>query len=402
MIFSMGLLLALWGCALLTAAQETSAPPTQAAAAATDVPATGTPASPPGETPTPTQALAETAALPQAHQPARAIRLLSVAMQGELTGWGWNENALYRTEDGGATWAEVSPPGLPASQGWLSVFCLDERAAWIIVPDPQDYEKGLLFRTADGGVAWQSFPVPFGGGQFQFLDDRNGWALYVAGAAAGSAPADIYRTQDGGETWMKVYGIDPAREDPHGLPFSGMKNGLSFADDSHGWVTGAVPMEGYAWLYQTQDGGRTWQHQALALPDGYANAMLSIDPPRFFDPQHGLLPVLLSADSQAWIFFTTRDGGATWSATTPVAGGGSYDFVSPQEGWAWDGKTLHSTRDGGQTWTAQETNVDLSQMLTRLDFVNSAAGWALAMDADGQTCLYKTVNGGLTWASLCS
>jgi photosystem II stability/assembly factor-like uncharacterized protein len=406
------LIVILTGVSLLSGCIPGAAPETAVPAAtlrpATDRPATDTPAPAlPTETlalPEPTQTtgpeVTETAGPqePQAPAPATpggpAPRLLQIAMIDEQKGWGLGEGQVLRTEDGGASWQDVAPPGVAGSLG--SSFFLDAATGWVLFPDPADFNRGTLYMTGDGGQRWESAETPFGPARLQFLDAQSGWALFVAGAAAGSAPADIFHTTDSGRTWTKVYGIDPAQEDPDGLPFSGMKNGLAFVDETHGWVTGSVPMEGYAWLFRTEDGGQTWQQQPLALPDAYANAMLSIDPPRFFSPQAGILPVLLSAETPAWVFYTTLDGGATWTATTPVAGG-LYDFISPQEGRVWDGKLLQATKDGGLTWTPLETNVDLTGLLAQLDFVSGTTGWALAMDAEGNTMLYKTVDGGESW-----
>ncbi len=371
--------------------------PTPVPATETLAPATETPA--PAE-PTLTPVPKETQTPPVAPLGASATQLISIAMQDEESGWGLGETKVYRTTDGGARWADVTPPGLPASQAMLRGFFLDQASAWVIAPDPQNQAAGSLFRTQDGGATWQSSATYFGSSQLQFLDQQNGWALFVPGAAAGSAVAEIYRTVDGGATWTKVYAIDPQAGDlPGGLPFSGMKSGLAFLDASRGWVTGSEPVEKYAWLFMTEDGGKTWQHQELALPAGHENDMLSIDPPRFFTPQDGLLPVALYAQALSRVFYRTQDGGKTWSSTTPVESNGVYDFISFQEGWVWDGKTLQVTKDGGQTWTALTPNLDLSGSLVQIDFASRTTGWALAMDANGNGQLYKTEDGGENWVS---
>jgi photosystem II stability/assembly factor-like uncharacterized protein len=395
--------LILSGC--VPAVQNTVAPTaTQPPAADSPVPAIPTETVAPPE---PTQTTSpqatqmpspqDTQAPPAEPQALPAPRLVRLAMIDEQNGWALGEGQVLRTVDGGASWMEASPPG--AAGTIAGSFFLDTATGWALYPDPADFNRGTLYLTMDGGQSWESTAAPFGGGFLQFLDAESGWALFVAGAAAGSAPADIFHTQDGGRTWTKVYGIDPFQEDPDGLPFSGMKSGLAFVDEMKGWVTGSVPMEGYAWLFMTEDSGQTWQQQLLAPPGGYTNAMLSIEPPRFFSPQAGLLPVLLSAETPALVFYSTQDGGATWTATTPVEGGGQYDFISTQLGWVWNELGLFATQDGGQTWNARETNVDLSETLAQFDFVSSTTGWALAMDAEGNTQLYKTVDGGSSWIS---
>ena len=110
---------------------------------------------------------------------------------------------LWRTSDGGATWVARDPLGpLPATV--LSWSFVDSDHGWMLaVPR---IEGGLrparLYRTEDGGVTWADLgpPVPSQdqafGVQFSYL--TTGWLTTTS-----SGPY-AYRTQDFGATWTKV------------------------------------------------------------------------------------------------------------------------------------------------------------------------------------------------------
>jgi photosystem II stability/assembly factor-like uncharacterized protein len=97
------------------------------------------------------------------------------------------------------------------------------------------------------------------------------------------------------------------------------------------------------------------------------------------------------------IFYATQDGGKTWKPSTPAGTSGVYSFISMEDIWVWDGQTLMTTQDGGKTWTTVQPNVNLSQIITQIDFVTKDTGWAITMDANGAGQLFKTLDGGKTW-----
>ena len=327
--------------------------------------------------------------------------LTTLSMVDPENGWGLTQGQVVRTTDGGGRWLNVSPEGGFGEGAYLSGYFLDASTAWVLPSSPASTDTGRLYRSQDGGRTWQDSEVPFAGGQLQFLDTRAGWALVGRGAAAGSSAVDIYRTADGGVSWERVYSIDPQKAaEPGQLPFAGQKTGLAFRDNLHGWVGGEEPMDGYVWLFATQDGGSTWQHQDLALPPGYEQSMTSVDPPRFFSPQAGILPVRLFTQVSARVFYESRDGGATWVAGKPVDNAGLYDCVSMQDCWVWDGVRMDVTQDGGETWKTVNPNLNLSQVIAQLDFVSPTDGWVTSQDANGKGALYRTMDGGATWSSL--
>lgn len=369
-------------------AMETSSPPTEEPTAmATATLATALPEmTPPSQIATP----AETAVVSPA--------LTYLAMIDENNGWGLSDSGVFKTSTGGSQWQNVTPQYMGQPGFGARGFFLDANSAWVLVPEPQSFTQGTLYRTNNGGQSWEPALAPFADGQLQFLDAQNGWSLDSLDCGAGSCGAKIHHSTDGGQTWAQVYSIDTAgSNDPNGLPFSGNKTGIAFLDNTHGWVTGTEPRDGYVWLFRTQDGGKTWKHQDLPLTPVYAKSTISVDPPHFFNTTQGVLPASLFSDTLTKIFYVTQDGGNTWEATVPVKNSGVYSIASPQDFFVWDGATFDASHDGGKTWTSITPNINLSQVIVQLDMVNATTGWVTSMDANGQGQIYKTTNGGQTW-----
>ena len=175
----------------------------------------------------------------------------------------------------------------------------------MMVPDPGDFRKGTLYRTADGGQTWQAGAVPFGGGWVQFQEDKNVAVILVdRGVAAGSQGVDLYQTSDGGATWNLISRADPENPSDQGIPFGGNKSGVTFLDSARGWVTGFIP-DGWraVYLYATQDGGKTWQLVPLDLPAGWQQAQIEARPPVFFGGQDGILPLRASSNVGMMVFY---------------------------------------------------------------------------------------------------
>lgn len=388
----------LYGCTPGATSAPTQVPPTQAPLATTVAPSS-TPAStetlaPPTGTisitttavVTPTSAMTSTNSLPT---------FTWIDMLSTQNGYGLDGHNLYRTNDGGSQWNAVTPAGVTAIN---SGFFLDTQTGWILVRNSQDLTEGTLYRTNDGGQTWNSNPTPFGDGNIQFLDGQNGWAIGNFNCGAGSCGLDIYNTTDGGQSWALVSSASPQNNDRSGsLPFAGDKNGMTFLDMQHGWVGGSEPKDGYVWLFATQDGGQTWSQVNLPLPSGYTTSTISVDPPKFFGSQDGVLPVTLFTSSSHRLFYITHDGGQSWTPGQAVNSGGIISIPTAKDFFVWDGGTLHTSHDGGQTWIDITPNIDLSQIISQLDFVDQNNGWATSMDRNMKVMLYKTNDGGKTW-----
>ncbi len=325
----------------------------------------------------------------------------AIHMFNELDGWGLTDQTVLRTNDGGGTWHDVTPPG--AAFGYIagSAF-LDAGHAFIIAPDTVDpMRTGTLYRTTDGGQTWSMNAIPFGGGILSFLDPSNGWAMAGLGVGAGSNAIAIFQTTDGGSTWTQAFINDPtaagARED---IPLGGLK-GVFHAWDMHtAWVGGVVYSNATLYLYRTSDGGITWSQVSAELPSAAQNSQVGIEEIQFPTPADGFLSLSYSGETGInRALYVTHDSGATWALTpTLFPKGRSVDFVSAMEGFLFDGSQFYVTRDAGATWAIVKPDIVFDEAFMSMDFVNLTTGWVIASDPSTfRISLYKTTDGGASW-----
>src|SRR5215217_2082025 len=193
----MNLRLSLIVCALILSScniSVTSFPASPAPVAdATEIPATLPP-----NTPTPAPPAIEA---PLVESPA----LLEIHFFDELEGWGLTEISVIRTNDGGVTWYNVTPPDLVEVGSTVQTFFLNKDDAWVQKPDFNNFpNNGLLYHTTDGGLNWTISSTPFSGGDLSFVDNNRGWMLADLGVGAGSNAIAVFQTTDAGATWTQT------------------------------------------------------------------------------------------------------------------------------------------------------------------------------------------------------
>jgi len=330
--------------------------------------------------------------------------------------------SLLRTTDGGSRWSDASPPGFQGDDRFGTAF-LDADRAWMAIPS-RSSDALTLWHTTDGAATWQE---PHLSTPYQtlalatvapvFSDLRHGWLLVSEHPSRTTcAPAELLATADGGETWQLVSSTDAAT--PGHLPFAG---GLVLQSSSHGWLEGNPTCLGPGLLYETGDGGRTWQQLSLSSPLGRHGQVRVDGPPTLLppDPQAGFLtaqfvPTDRNQAGFAHVLYTTRDGGHSWSAIV-LPSQGEVTFVNSQDGWLWEprsadgasGGVLSQTRNGGRTWEVIKPASKQASLLQsggdvgHLHFVSPQVGWATVIPAGRQsTEILHTTDGGKNWSAI--
>ncbi len=138
----------------------------------------------------------------------------------------WFGQVIHRSDDGGATWTtvgnEFAYDGVPGTHQWYdgTQHPWEFKRVWHLEPsltDPDTVYAGVedaaLFRSNDGGMTWRELSglrehqsgaswQPGAGGlclHTILLDPVNPNRMFIAISAAGA-----FRTDDGGETWQPI------------------------------------------------------------------------------------------------------------------------------------------------------------------------------------------------------
>ncbi len=210
------------------------------------------------------------------------------------------------------------------------------------------------------------------GDVWEYREKDDGTPLFMRYTGRG-----IYTTQDGGNTWRAFLFGDSQNDQwrvcfEHDLPPSIAD--IAAVGRLHAWIPALGCSWGTAYLFTTQDGGRSWE-------------VLENSGVRMFGKR---VEFVTPAEGWSWGssgLIRTQDGGNTWVKAENVHGWKVF-FISPQEGWllgasvADDGRyqpNIQHTQDGGQTWqveyrTPKEQGVTRWETLDELksDFATQA------------------------------
>jgi len=333
---------------------------------------------------------------------------------------------VLRTTNGGTQWKDVTPADSSGKRtGVIDFYVFNSQIALVGTWVRKSSREGSveIFRTVDAGLTWKTITNP-GWSSISFLNPREGWLIHDIVGYTGHTDVDIYRSPDGGETWVKV---SSNTDRSSGLTnLSGM-TGITFFTSATGWITGLSILSDWLYLYVTRDGGRTWQQQKLPLPPQLTPHWEAyLWPPRVVTAQDGILRADYTTSHRSdpmaqteytgpvIVFYVTHDGGTTWTYTTPVPVTESKvnprprpgTFIDMSHGWVKDEDTLYMTNDGGRQWTKIHSSQVFGDV-THLVFISPEAGWAVRnTDPYGggarQTSpfLLKTLDGGRTWTAL--
>jgi photosystem II stability/assembly factor-like uncharacterized protein len=259
--------------------------------------------------------------------------------------WAGNGGGIWRTNDDGAHWYDITPSNLMGDDaavrltgfGWFGSEDL-----WFSATEAGDTtEQGLrgfaIERSDDGGRVWHWTALPTCSAcamSFSFVNATHGFALGSNGT--------LYSTGDGGASWTVVSAHLPKSEMP----------AIDFVDANFGWLSSGQLLE------RTTDSGRMWRR--VVLPGGSVGPVV-LSAPHFFSAAVGVVVATLPDGSG--VLYATEDAGSQWRAEVlpaapnpPSSSPGwftepAFEVSSPTIWAITCGRRLYVTGDAGLHWT---------------------------------------------------
>ena len=280
---------------------------------------------------------------------------------------GSQTKVVLRSDDGGATWTDVSPAGVGLGCAGIAVDPTDSNRVFACFQG--GFGGGAVWRTLNGGTSWTQVSAGLPGNPMNDIAIDATRVLVAGGQLFGSQNVGLYQSTNDGATWTPVHdGTWPVLV-AHDIE-------IDPADSARIYVASAG-----AGVYRSTDGGATWQvsyggtgslsvNEVSVAPSGGApvysgssSAAIWKDSGAGFAPSSfgiGSLNTLsiaanpLDPDELAVAFqglndggvYTSTDGGLIWSLE-PLPGT-RFNTVA----FAPDG-TLHANSDGPTTIAAE-------------------------------------------------
>jgi photosystem II stability/assembly factor-like uncharacterized protein len=259
---------------------------------------------------------------------------------------------VYRSEDSGVHWNQISPVG--------SMDIHEIESIAIDPKDPRTIYAGtwhLPWKTTDGGANWHNIKQGL-------IDDSDVFSIIidptVPSVVYTSACSGIYRSDSGGELYRKIQGI----------PSTARRTRVLMLDPTNRNTVYAGTTEG---LYKTLDGGTTWKR--MTGPDVIVNDVF-VDPK---NAQHVLLATdrsgVLESEDAAASFKASNTGYSQRQVSTILV-----DSKTPQtvlagvvNDKAYGG--VFVSHDNGATWTQQSNGLQGKDVF---ELAESADGVILA------------------------
>ncbi len=360
---------------------------------------------------------------------------------------------VWKTEDGGTTWRNVSDGFLATSSvGALAVAESDPNVVYVGMGEhairgvTTSHGDGV-YKSTDAGRTWKHLGLAATRAISRIrVHPRDPDLVYVAAQGAPFAPTaerGIYRSKDGGVRWELVLHVD-ANTGASDLAMDRTNPRILYAamwdHDREPWVVrSGGPGSGF---WKSTDGGDTWKEINEGLPDVMGKTAIDVSPA---DPDR--LWALIEADEEGDGIYRSDDGGQSWTQLNSdrvlrarawyyievyadpqdretvyvmnspflrsIDGGRTWEtIVTPHvdhhDLWIdpLDNRTMISANDGGatisynagRTWTTQENQP--TAQIYRLTTDNGFPYWLYGGQQDNTSVAIKgwvTHGGGIDW-----
>jgi photosystem II stability/assembly factor-like uncharacterized protein len=238
--------------------------------------------------------------------------------------------SIARTFDSGNTWkitqlSLFEPGDVNSLAGAVYLQFIDPQVGWLVIKraTSSNFSVGTLFKTSDGGNTWAQLTIPIGEPVY-FVTSKIGW---TAGGAAGDK---LYRTQDGGVNWCQQKIESPSASDSTQRQFYQLP---TFESENVG-VLPVIKTDGdttQVQFYITDNSGQSW-NIARRVPVGRDISHGSHIPLTVFDGKRWMMIV----PNTNRILKTSKNRELTTEISDdPMTSGiTKLDMVTSSVGWA--------------------------------------------------------------------
>ncbi|MBP2002754.1 photosystem II stability/assembly factor-like uncharacterized protein [Paenibacillus shirakamiensis] len=236
----------------------------------------------------------------------------NISVLDEKTLVGYTSNGVFKTRDGGNTWAKIPTPANTRASLFTDKAL---QKGWALTVLPNTGYK--IYKTMDGGHSWSTAlsilsKVAYGGQLYS--SGSQVWALTYGDAGMSQVSYSLYASQDLGKRWNRVIaqstagggpapGVGSALVNKGPASPGGHPGNMQLIGNQTAYLAGGSPAAGKAGVGRSYDGGRTWSNVPAVL-NGF-DASIS-----FPSSKTGWLAVTSASDSAVYI---THDGGVSWN-----------------------------------------------------------------------------------------
>ena len=222
--------------------------------------------------------------------------------------------------------------------------------------------------TSVASIPWTSLNGPFGYNNSQIIKQHQG-AIYVSTNVNGSTGTGIFKSTNGGTSWVDVSAGLPL---PYARDIEALGNQIFVACD-----TG---------VYTSNNQGASWVPADLTLPDFTNVYELAV--------HQGELYAVVAYGSGTIELFKTANYGQTWTYTGYTLGFSitlNHLFSNGNTLWASTSAGVYKSTNGGTTFISASTNIPFNASITSVAAQGDTAYCGTSNGA------YYTTNGGLLW-----